>query len=387
MATIWNRRFIIALFGYLFLFMSMTLYFLFPLYLEQLSAQRGRIGLIMGIHSLTAIFVRPFFGRLIDLRGRKKISLAGIGFLILVIPFFHFIKDAGALPVLLRALTGVGWGISMTATLTICSDLAPVERLARSMGIIGVAGLLSVACGPILAEIIILRWGFHVLFNTSLAFLAAAFFLILFTPETVRLWSRPEKGKESLFHIRKISLGVLFFIGIMPVAHGSIRGAVVYFIALFSQSLGIQRIGPFFLLFSGAAILTRFGLGGLSDRYGRKRIILPAACLIGMNLVLISQLRSFWLLCLAGFIGGFGQGLIFPALSTYIIDVFGKKHKGLAIGLYLTLFDIGMGLGSAFFGWISDLYGYKNMYLLCAGLLMTAAVLFTWKAPPASAGD
>ena len=131
----WNRHFFVALIGFFFLFMSITLFFIFPLFFEQLGASKTRIGLIMGIHSLTAIFIRPVFGRIIDIKGRKKISLFGIGFLIAILPFFHLISDAGLLPLTLRALGGIGWGISMTAAMTICSDLAPVSRLAQSMGL------------------------------------------------------------------------------------------------------------------------------------------------------------------------------------------------------------------------------------------------------------
>ncbi len=104
-------------------------------------------------------------------------------------------------------------------------------------------------------------------------------------------------------------------------------------------------------------------------------------CLISFNLFLISQVQSFWLFVLTGLIGGFGQGLIFPALSTYIIDIIGRENKGLAISLYLAFFDIGMGFGSTFFGWISDLYGYRQMYLFAGLLFFLVSVLFTWKAP------
>ena len=333
----------------------------------------------MGIHSLTAIFIRPFFGRLIDIKGRKKISLFGIAFLILILPFFHLIHDAGLLPVILRALTGIGWGVSMTATMTICSDLAPVDRLAHSMGIIGVAGLLSSALGPLLAEEVISRFGFGALFNTSLAFLLASFLCILLTKEVIK------PNHSTRFYKSKQLLGIsilsVLLISVLPVAHGAVRGAVVHFIALFGKSLPFERVGLFFLCFSGAAILTRLGIGGLSDQYGRKQVIFPAACIIGFNLFLISQVKSFWLFALTGFIGGFGQGLIFPALSTYIIDILGRKNKGLAISLYLAFFDIGMGFGSTFFGWISDLYGYRKMYLFAGMVFFLVAGIFTWKAP------
>ncbi|MBS3819028.1 MFS transporter [bacterium] len=92
-------------------------------------------------------------------------------------------------------------------------------------------------------------------------------------------------------------------------------------------------------------------------------------------------MHSFGLFVLTGVIGGFGQGLIFPALSTYVIDTLGRKNKGLAISLYLTFFDMGMGLGSAFYGWISELYGYRSIYLLAGALFFAVSLVFSWKAP------
>lgn len=377
--TLWNRNFIVAMIGYFCLFMSVTVFFLFPLFLKQFSPSRSHIGLIMGVHSLAAIIVRPFFGRLIDLKGRRRISLLGIVLMIVVLPCFHLISNAGLFPVILRALMGIGWGISMTATLTICSDLAPVERLAHSMGIIGVAGLLSSALGPLLAEEVVNRFGFGALFNTSLVFLLVSLFCIVLTREVVY----PNHSK--LFHkpksLLKASVFIVFIIFLLPVVHGAVRGAVVFFIALFGKSIALNRVGPFFLCFSGAAVLSRLWVGGLSDKYGRKQIIFPAICIISFNLFLISQTKSFVMFLVAGFIGGFGQGLIFPALSTYIIDIFGRENKGLAISLYLAFFDVGMGFGSTFFGWISDLYGYRKMYLIAGITLFLVAVIFMGKAP------
>ena len=66
---------------------------------------------------------------------------------------------------------------------------------------------------------------------------------------------------------------------------------------------------------------------------------------------------------------------------TIVIDVIGRDNRGLAISLYLSLFDVGMGSGSVFYGWISDLYGYRTMYLVAGLLFLLAGLLFTWKAP------
>ena len=378
--TMFNRNFVVALIGFFFLFMSITLFFIFPLFFEQFHASKSQIGLIMGIHSLTAIFIRPVFGRIIDVKGRKNISLLGIGFLIAVLPLFHLIGDAGLLPLTLRALGGIGWGISMTAAMTICSDLAPVSRLAQSMGIIGVAGLLSVALGPLLAEEIVRQFGFGGLYNTSLLFLIISFVCLALTKEVIKPnYNRHLRKPDSL---KQVALFPIILIFLLPVFHGATRGAVVFFIALFGKSISLDRIGPFFVAFSVSAILTRVFLGALSDRYGRKKILFPSVLIISLNLIFLSQVQSLGLFVLAGFIGGFGQGLIFPALSTYVIDILGQENKGFAISLYLTFFDIGMGFGPPLFGWISDLHGYRSMYLVAGSIFFLAGVLFTWKAPP-----
>ena len=383
-----SRDFLLALCGFFFLFMAVSLFFLFPVVLESFGSSPGRIGLIMGVYSVVAIAIRPLFGRMIDLRGGRRFAIAGAALLLATTPLFHLVRDAGWLPLALRAVAGVGWGVSMTATIAMCSDLAPVDRLAKTMGVIGVAGLVANAVGPLLAEELLRgSGGPGRLYDVSLLFLAAALACLLLARDGV---SRPEDEGGSggggrrpggLRALRAVPWVLAAIIAGMPVFHGAIRGAMIYFVAVFGHSVGIARVGTFFLVFSLAAILTRFRLADLSDRRGRKTVILPAALIIAGNLFVLAQVRSLPLLVVTGFVGGVGQGLIFPALSTYIIDFLGRENKGLAISLYNSLFDVGMGLGSPLFGWISDAAGYRWMYRIAALLLLGATAVFMAKAP------
>ena len=381
-----QRDFLLAMAGYFFLYMGISLFYIYPLFFKSLPVTQSRIGMIMGITSPTAIAVRPLFGRSIDLRGGRVVALLGLAMMAVSTPFFHLVRDAGWLPLALRAVTGIGWGISMTATIAVCSDLAPVEKMAQSIGIVGAAGLVANAVGPLLGESLITRWGFGALYDVSLGFFLLAFGFIFATKELVR---PPSSGGDGRKRLRAAAtLGTLALMAMITVAHGAVRSSVLYFIALFGKSISLPRVGAFFLAFSGAAILTRLGIGDISDRIGRKQVIFPSALIIAFNLLILSQVRSFGLLILSGFVAGFGQGLIFPALSTYIIDVMGRANKGLALGFYLSLFDVGMSLGAPFFGWISDLTDYRRMYIAAAVFIFAASVLFQLKAPepPSAAG-
>jgi len=371
--------FAFASLGYFFIFLSVSVFYLFPLFLDRFHPSMSQVGLIMGIHSITAILVRPLFGRMLDKQGGRKVAIMGVLIMIASMPGFYLVESAGMVAILVRALNGIGWGVATTALLAICSDLAPADRMAQSLGIIGIAGTISQAIGPTLAEELLRRFSFVAVFNVSLIMLVATLICVV----TVRQMPVGEAFREDerAVGLRTHRSMVLIIIAAMPIIHGAIRGAVINFIALFGASVGFGRVGPFFLAFSAAAIVTRLILGDISDRYGRKPVIFPAALLIGLNLLWIASVHSYWTFVMSGFVAGLGQGLIFPALSTYVIDFLGRENKGLALGLYLSLFDAGMGLGSPVFGWISDMAGYRQMYAVAGCFIILLTLIFGLKAP------
>ena len=379
--SLYSRDFVLASCAYFFVFLSIAVFYLFPLYLDQFEPSKSRVGLIMGIHSVAAILVRPFFGRLLDKQGGRKVAMAGILVILLSIPGFFLVQGAGWLALVLRTVNGIGWGVGTTALMAICSELSPPEKMAHFLGIIGAAGIVAGAAGPMLAEEIFRRYDFHAVFVVGIVAAAASLACVFAIREEPRKIA--QRSSASFANIRRHSFWILAIIAVMPAAHGAARGAVLNFIALFGTSVGFDRIAPFFLVFSIAAILTRLGIGDISDRYGRKKIIFPSAMMIGLNLFWIAGLHSYVWFLATGFIAGLGQGLIFPALSTYVIDFLGRDNKGLALGLYLSLFDLGMGLGSPLWGRVSDIAGYRQMYAIAGGLIVVLTIIFTLKAPVA----
>jgi MFS family permease len=307
-------------------------------------------------------------------------TMAGILLMIAVVPGFYLVESAGVFTIFLRVLNGIGWGIATTAILAICSEMSPPDRMAQSLGIIGAAGIVPGAIGPGMAEEILRRYGFNAIFTAALITLVAAFLCIVPIKESSLSKVRAKTQLSRSYSAYPIL--ILLIVAAMPIAHGAARGTVLNFIVLFGASAGFNRIGPFFAAFSVAAILTRLGLGDISDRYGRKRMVLPTAILIGIDLFWIAGVHSYWAFVMCGFVAGLGQGFMFPALSTYVIDFLGRENKGLALGLYLSLYDIGMGLGSPVFGWISDVTGYRQMYVVAGVFIILLSLVFNFKAPP-----
>lgn len=377
-----KRDFGLGVLALFFAFLSHTLFYLFPLFLEQFQPSKSRVGLIMGVYSLTAIVVRPFFGRIIDEWGPRRITFCSLIAMLVVVPWFHMVESAGFLAILLRALMGVGWGTCMVAIMAMCSDLAPENRLAHSLGLMGVSAIVASAVGPMLAEEIIQYFGFGGIFNLCLVFVVAAMACVLAVREKQRTGSSGRNSK--LLLLRQYPLAIIGIILIMPLIHGAVRGSVLHFIALFGKDTGFDRVAPFFITFSAAAVLARVGIGDLADRYCRKIVVFPSALVISLNLFWIAGMESYTSFVISGFIAGLGQGLIFPALNAYVIDFFGHENKSFSLALYTSLFDAGLGLGSPLFGWISDMSGYRTMYFVAGMLLLVFVSVFTLKSPSLS---
>ena len=93
--SLFSREFTFASVAYFFVFLSASIFYLFPLFLDQFHPSKSLVGLIMGVHSVTAIMVRPLFGRLLDKRGGRRVAIGGLLVMIAGMPGFYLIQRLG----------------------------------------------------------------------------------------------------------------------------------------------------------------------------------------------------------------------------------------------------------------------------------------------------
>ncbi len=137
-------------------------------------------------------------------------------------------------------------------------------------------------------------------------------------------------------------------------------------VPLFASSLGASTAevgainGAFFLM---AGILS-FPLGLLSDRYGRKLLVVTGLAL---------SAATSWLLCISRTPGqlvwvylGFGVGVaaIGPTLMSYVADISPASHLGRSYGWYTLSLYSAMTLGPALGGFMAKAWGYRPLFLV-----------------------
>jgi len=353
----------------LFTVSSFGAFFLFPLYIIHHGGSKSDIGIIMGIFALSAVLARPWISNMVDRIGRKRSYTVG-SIVITILPLFYLLLRGSFsefyLPLLLlRVIHGVGVAICFTAAFTYIADIIPPVRLNEGIGMFGVTGLLGLAIGPAIAEILIVKYGFNIFFLATTGMAAVG--LVLHLPLRESYIGSVHEPSPSFLSVmfRKRSLTV----AMLAVLFGVGLSATIGFVSPFAREQAVDFISLYFLCYSGAAVLTRLLGGRLADRVGEDRIIPYALALTGVGLFVLIFLKGNVVLILSGLMSGCGHGFLFPCLNALAIRDEPVEIRGKITGIFTGGIDAGTFAGSLMLGYIGEWIGFRAIFF-AAGLAL-----------------
>lgn len=333
-----------------------------PVYVISLGGSQADAGLVTGTLAFTALLFRPLVGWLTDAWRRRPLVLIGTscyGFASVIYLW------AGSIPLLLlgRVLHGFGLCCYTTASNAYIADIAPLKRRAESVGLFSAAQALGLIIGPVVGFMLIDATGFRYLFYFTGGLAFTAFAISIFTRErrpvrTVK--RRPWSPRRDIVAIEALPVAW------MALCMGMGFGTLSAFIAIFSQSRGLQNPGLYFMVQAIFLLISRTFAGRLADRKGRAAAILPGVILMAVGLALLPWARSLVGFVVSAALFGFGFGMAQPATMALLIDLVPPEKRGLATGTYFTGFDAGIAIGSILLGVASEHWGFGAMWSISA---------------------
>jgi MFS family permease len=369
---VYTKPFVLAALASFLFYSNTNAYTLLPLYIQALGGREGEIGSIMAMYSVAAVLCQAGVAPFLDRWKRKPVILAGAGILILVSTAFTLTSRLGWHFYLLRFLQGAAISLFLTSNLTLIADLAPPNRRAEAVGIFGVSGLVSIALAPAIGEMVLHAWGFRAFFVATVLIGVGALAVCLATamPATAVSETAGRLGWSFWRTFFPILTAALLF--------GLANSIVFVFLPPFASHVSLPRIGPFYLLYTSAAIAVRLFGGRLADRLGRQQVILPSLVGLATGVLLFSVLQSTWLLLVIAVINGTSHGFLYPAASALAFDRAPSGGRGKVLAVYNMASLTGGALGALGFGWMAQLVGYRVGFAIAGLILMNGAFLF-WR--------
>lgn len=117
--------------------------------------------------------------------------------------------------------------------------------------------------------------------------------------------------------------------------------------------------------------------GSLGDRLGRRRWMSIGLILFGAGAVGGALAGSAGPLIAARALQGLGAALVMPATLSIITDVFPRRERARAIGIWTAVGSLGIGVGPAIGGWLVDASGWSAVFWLHVPVVVLALIGMT----------
>ncbi|MFB3161309.1 MFS transporter [Neobacillus sp. 179-J 1A1 HS] len=374
---LWTKDFINISLSNFFLFL--TFYILLvtlPIYaLQEFDSNASQAGLMTTVFLLSAIISRPLAGQWLERGSNKKVLLTAL-FIFAAASLLYFFPNTVTGFLIIRLLHGVGFGMATTAVGAIVADLIPGSRRGEGMGYFVMSTNLAMVLGPFIGLTAIQQWGAKTMFILSVIVAAGA----LITGLTVKL-SKPDETKKQVivpaFSLKNFIEPSAVSIAIVGGFLAIVYSALLSFVSVYANEIHVSEVSSlFFVVYAIILLMSRPFTGKWLDQYGPHVIVFPSIILFAIGMFVLSQSGgAVTFLVSAGMIG-LGWGTLFPTFQTIAIQNAAPRKRGLATATFLSIYDIGIALGSFLVGLIAAKMDFSSLYFLCSFYILIGAVLY-----------
>jgi MFS transporter, DHA1 family, multidrug resistance protein len=351
----------------------------------------GELGLMTMVFALSQLLFAPVLGGMADRHGRRPIILLALAAVTASYIGYIFAPNT-AVFIAIRGIAGGMTAGLFPAAMGVVADVVPEDRRARWVGIIMGSYAVGMIFGPALGGFLYDGWGYAAPFTLSaiVAFMAlvAAIFLV---PETRTLQIRQRDALRAKRIIRDADdieqsvwamlprpvaiFGALLFIDFIgSFAFAFVEPQMIFYmydeLAWTTVQFGIV-VGAYGI----AMVFGQMVLGQLSDRWGRKPLVM-IGLLVSMSLYVgMAMLDSFAGMAVIAAISGLGQALYSPALSAFVLDITTDEHRSRVMGLKESSLALGGVLGPLLVAVVAPWTSAQGVFWIAFGLVFLSFLL------------
>jgi MFS family permease len=287
-----------------------------------------------------------------------------------------------------NALLGINQGFAWSMTVIMKIDLVGPKSRGLAVGLNEFAGYLAVGVTAFLTGYIGAHYGlrpapFYLGVGYAILGLALSVLLVRDTREHVRLEARANQQQIaptnfweifSLTSFRDRNLFAACQAGLVNNLNDGMSWGIfpLFFV---SFGLGVERIGILKAVYPAAWGILQVATGPLSDRWGRKGLIVAGMWVQSAGLFLTAFTRSFEWWLVASLLLGLGTAMVYPTLIAAVSDASHPTWRARSLSVYRFWRDLGYAIGALSAGIIADIFGMAWAVEVIAALTFVSGAI------------
>lgn len=328
------------------------------------------------------LLISPFMEPPLRKYGYKPIIVVG-GLLVIVSLMLFPLWKSVAFWFVLRLLIGIGDHALHFSTQTWITSFSPQQRLGRNIAIYGLSFGVGFAVGPLLVQLVAIFEGLPFIISSILCL--SAWVLIFFVknekPEIVKSSFAQKEGTWKRFGAAFAVAWVAF---IPPFTYGFLESSLnaIYPVYALRNAIEVTSLSYILAAFSIGGVVTQLPLGILSDKLGRRKVLI---LMIGLGAVTFGVASFFeasaLVIGILFFIAGMFVGSTFSLGISYMADLTPKELLPTGNLLCGISFSIGSLSGPFLGGIFIQLFEEVSFLVLISILLGTLSCIILFANP------
>lgn len=363
--------------SFFFMFGTMFINPLINGYAKDLGANSAFAGLIVGIMSIAAMFLRPIAGNLTDHFSKYRLSLIG-GILIFIGIVGYILTPASQWLLLFRLINGIGYVLCTVCMTTWLAFLVPREHVGEAMGFYGLMNALAMALAPAISINLYQKIGYR----EAIIIAAVSALLMIIAIQFVgdhalpRKKTKPQTQKKHGFKIIEMNaLPVAILTTLFALPYFSTQADIVTYVE--QKHLNVA-VGSYFLIYAVVLLVIRISLKNLFDtvRFGIWFWISTIATVL--YLLLLTVMDNNWQMALAATGMAVGYGVIYSVLQATALLLAPISEQGLASSTFYLGLDIGMAFGPILSGIVDSVLPIAWFYPVELVIIPLAILIYAF---------
>jgi MFS transporter, DHA1 family, multidrug resistance protein len=358
----------------IFLYWS-SLYFYIPtlpVYTEIKTGSLAVVGTVLAMYGLWQAVLRLPLGIAADWLGKRKpfiisgLVFSAVGALIMA----NAASSEGM--ILGRAVTGLA-AASWVPLVVVYTGLFPPSEAVRAAAVLSLVNYVSRVFATALNGTLNNLGGYPLAFYVSAGVAVFAALVLLIVREPARAVNPPTLGGIGRLITRR---DVLLPSVLSAVAQYATWATVFGFVPLLARQMGASDVllGILVSMNIGVAAFGNTVMASLIRRVGKSTLLYFSFVLLALGVMAAALGQTLFLIVFAQFAIGFSTGMNYPILMGMSIEQVDESQRATAMGVYQSVYAVGMFTGPWLSGLLADAFGIQSMFFWTAILIAVLGV-------------